>query len=376
MRRLGIFRLGLLLVLALVMAAGCVHGEGEEGGGGGQQAAGGQQGGQRGSVLDRVKDRGRLICGVNDSVPGFGFVTEAGEYQGFDIDFCKVVATAVLGDATKVDYKPLTAEQRFTALQGGEVDLLSRNTTWTASRDGGEGATFLTTTYYDGSGMMVRANSRYRTIEDMDNTTICVLSGTTNEQVLASVFGARGIKHRPLSFEEIDPLREAFVRERCDGWTSDKSQLAGIRSQWPTAEGGPDALRILDETLSKEPLGPAVRDGDAKWADAVNWAILATIQAEEFDISSENVEGMLESEDPEIRRFLGQPVAAEEGAAPTPFDPELGLEPDFAVEVIKQVGNYGEIFDRNLGPDSPLQLERDMNALWRDGGLQYAPPYR
>jgi general L-amino acid transport system substrate-binding protein len=366
------WRLGLVLVLLAFAAAGCFHGDEEAA----QQTGTEGAQGQGGSILDEVKSRGTLNCGVNEAVPGFGFVTEAGDFEGFDIEYCRVVAAAVLGDAEAVEFRPLTAEQRFTALQAGEVDVLIRNTTWTASRDGGEGATHLTTTFYDGGGMMVRADSPYESVDDMGGTTICVLSGTTNEQVLASVFGARGIEHNPLTFEEIDPLREAFVAERCDGWTSDLSQLAGIRSQWPDTEGGPEALRILDEPLSKEPLGPVVRDGDTRWADAVNWAILATIQAEEFEITSENVEEMANSEDPEIRRFLGSPVEEEEGAAPAPFDPELGLPVDFAVQVVSQVGNYGEIYERNLGPDSPLQIERELNALWTDGGLHYAPPYR
>jgi general L-amino acid transport system substrate-binding protein len=364
--------LGLVFVLLAFAAAGCFHGDEE----GAQQTGTDGAQGQGGSILDEVKSRGTLNCGVNEAVPGFGFVTETGEFEGFDIEYCRVVAAAVLGDAEAVEFRPLTAEQRFTALQAGEVDVLIRNTTWTASRDGGEGATHLTTTFYDGGGMMVRADSPYESIDDMGDTTICVLSGTTNEQVLASVFGARGIEHNPLTFEEVDPLREAFVAERCDGWTSDLSQLAGIRSQWPDTEGGPEALRILDEPLSKEPLGPVVRDGDTRWADAVNWAILATIQAEEFEITSENVEEMANSEDPEIRRFLGSPVEEEEGAAPAPFDPELGLPLDFAVQVVTQVGNYGEIYERNLGPESPLEIERELNALWTDGGLHYAPPYR
>jgi general L-amino acid transport system substrate-binding protein len=373
-----IWKLVLVLGVAALFAAGCLHGADEGGGGGGGgEGEAAQEGQQQGdSVFDRVQERGSLVCGVNDAVPGFGFVTPEGDYQGFDIDFCRVVAAAVTGDAENVEFRPLTAEQRFTALQAGEIDVLIRNTTWTASRDGGEGAAFLSTTFYDGSGMMVKADSRYQAIEDMAGATICVLSGTTNEQVLASVFGAQDIQHTPLTFEEIDPLQEAFIRGRCDGWTSDKSQLAGIRANWPEGQGGPEALRILDETLSKEPLGPAVRDGDSRWADAVNWAILATIQAEEFGITSQNVEQMRNSEDPEILRFLGQPVEAEEGAAPAPFDPELGLEPDFAVNVITQVGNYGEIYGEHLGPNSPLELPRDMNALWTDGGLHYAPPYR
>jgi general L-amino acid transport system substrate-binding protein len=276
----------------------------------------------------------------------------------------------VLGDADAVEFMPLTAEQRFTALQAREIDVLIRNTTWTSSRDGSEGATFLTTTFYDGQGMMVRANSEYQELEDMAGTTICVLSGTTTELNLEAQFRGRGIRYTPLSFEQNDTLQQAFIQRRCDGWTSDKSQLAGVRSNWPENQGGPDALRILDETMSKEPLGPVVRDGDSRWADAVSWIVIATIQAEEFGITSENVEQMRNSDDPEVRRFLGQPVEGE------PFDAGLGLDPAFAVIVVSAVGNYGEIYEANVGPDTALGLERGMNALWTEGGLLYAPPYR
>ncbi|HEX2110902.1 MAG TPA: amino acid ABC transporter substrate-binding protein [Gaiellaceae bacterium] len=370
----------LLATAVLLFSVGCLHSEEEGNGGNGQAAAqgGGEEGagGEEGSVLDRVQERGQLVCGVNDAVPGFGVATEAGEYQGFDIEFCRVVAAAVLGDADAVEFRPLTAEQRFTALQGDEIDVLIRNTTRSASRDGGEGARFVTTTYYDGQAMMVNADSDFERLEDMDGTTICVLSGTTTELNLETIFRSRGIEYEPLSFEETDPLQEAFIGGRCDGWTSDRSQLAGFRAQWPQQQGGPDAVRILDEIMSKEPLGPAVRDGDPQWADAVDWAVIATLQAEEFGINQGNLEQMLQSENPDILRFLGQPVEAEEGAAPAPFDPGLGLEPDFAATIVREVGNYGEIFNRNIGPNSPLELERGLNALWTDGGLHYPPPYR
>jgi general L-amino acid transport system substrate-binding protein len=370
------FVLASLATAALLLAAGCSLGDDDD-----EEAAGtetgaaattGETGGAAGggNLLAAVRSRGTLNCGVNEAVPGFGFVSEGGEFEGFDIDFCKVVAAAVLGDPDAVEYKPLTAEQRFTALQSGEIDVLSRNTTRTASRDGSEGATFLTTTFYDGQGMMVRADSEYQELEDMGGTTICVLSGTTTELNLESQFQGRGVDYTPLAFEDNDPLQQAFTAERCDGWTSDKSQLAGIRSNWPEGQGGPDALRILDVTMSKEPLGPVVRDGDVEWADAVNWAIIATLQAEEFDISSENIDEALESDDPEVQRFLGQPVEGE------PFDAGLGLPADFAVQVIRGVGNYAEIYDRNVGPGSPLELERGINALWTEGGLHYPPPYR
>ncbi len=337
------------------------------------------------NLLKTVTDRGRLSCGVNNAVPGFGFVDAQGAFSGFDIEFCRVVAAAVLGDATKVDFKPLTAEQRFTALQSSEVDVQIRNTTWTAKRDGAEGAAFATTTFYDGQGMMVRAGSNYRSLEDMQNTTICVLSGTTTELNLESQFRSLDITYKPLSFENNETLQQAFTRKRCQGWTSDKSQLAGVRSAFPASEGGPDALRILDVTMSKEPLGPVVRDGDQDWFDAVNWAVLATIQAEEFEITKANVDSVrTSSTSPEIQRFLGvtpsatspSPGATTSPAAPTAFDPGLSLPVDFAYQVVKLVGNYEEIYNRTVGPSTPPGLARGVNALWTDGGLMYAPPYR
>jgi general L-amino acid transport system substrate-binding protein len=376
-----IWILGVLLA-AVLLVAGCSLGDDDDDGGGNGEAAGdtGQTeaggGGEGGSLLDEVQSRGTLRCGVNDSVPGFGFTGEGGEPQGFDVDFCKVVAAAVLGDAEAVDYSVLTAEQRFTALQSGEIDVLIRNTTYTASRDGTEGARFLHTTFYDAQGMMVPADSGVQTLEDLQGETICVLSGTTTELNLETVFQARGIDYEPLAFEETDPLQEAFIQGRCGAWTSDKSQLAGIRSNWPADQGGPESLVILEETMSKEPLGPAVRDGDDRWADAVNWAIIATVAAEELEVTSQNVQDQLESEDPEIRRLLGQPAPTELGGSPEAFDAGLGLEAEFVVNILEQVGNYGEIYDRNVGAGSPLELERGFNALWEDGGLQYAPPYR
>jgi general L-amino acid transport system substrate-binding protein len=336
----------------------------------------GDGGGGGGGLLAEVRDRGTLNCGVNEEVPGFGLVDDEGNYNGFDIEFCKAVAAAVLGDAEAVEYTPLTAETRFTALQSGEVDVLIRNTTYTASRDGGEGARFLQTTFYDGQGMMVRADSGYRSVDDMGGTTICVLTGTTTELNLATRFGASNLDYEPLPLPDPEAIQEAFTAGQCDGWTSDLSQLAGVRSAFPDSEGGPEALTVFDEAFSKEPLGPVVRDGDDDWADAVNWAVIATIQAEEFGITKDNVERQLESDNADILRFLGQPVEAEEGDEPAPFDPGLDLEPDFAVDVISQVGNYGEIYDRTVGADSPLALERGQNAQWQDGGLLYAPPYR
>jgi general L-amino acid transport system substrate-binding protein len=299
-------------------------------------------------------------------------VDEAGEHVGFDIDFCRAIAAGVLGDATAVEFVDLTAEQRFTALQSGEVDVLVRNTTYTSSRDGGLAATFLTTTFYDGQGMMVSADSGFTTIDEMTDTTICVLSGTTTELNLTARMA--DIAYTPLTFEENPLIQAAFIEGQCDGWTSDKSQLAGVRSAWPDDQGGPEALVILEETFSKEPLGPAVLDGDSQWAQAVDWIVLATMQAEEFGIDSTNVDTFADTEDTNIRNFLGLPVETDAGTAP--FDPGLGLATDFAAQVIGQVGNYAEIYDRNVGPGSPIGLERLLNSLWTDGGLHYPPPYR
>ena len=367
--------------VVLFLGVGCSLGGDDDDDGGeaagdtGQTEAGqSQEGG--GSLLQEVIDRGTLRCGVNDAVPGFGFTGEAGQPEGFDIDFCRAVAAAVLGDSEAVEFTPLSAEQRFTALQSGEIDVLIRNTTYTSSRDGTEGARFLHTTFYDQQRMMVPADSGVESLEDLDGETICVLSGTTTELNLETVFQARGIDYEPLAAEETEVLQPAFIEGRCGAWTSDASQLAGIRSNWPANQGGPESLVILDEIMSKEPLGPVVRDGDDDWADAVNWAVISTVAAEELGVDSGNVQQMLESEDPEVLRLLGQPAPVEAGGEAEAFDAGLGLPADFAVQVIEQVGNYGEIYDRNVGRDSPLELERGLNALWTDGGLQYAPPYR
>jgi general L-amino acid transport system substrate-binding protein len=282
------------------------------------------------------------------------------------------VAAAVLGDPEAVEYVALNAQQRFTALQSGEIDVLIRNTTFTSSRDGGEGATFLHTTFYDGQGMMVRTDSGFTTLEDLANTAICVLSGTTTELNLATRLA--NIPYEPLTFDDNEVLQAAFVAGQCDGWTSDKSQLAGVRSAFPEAEGGPDAVVILEETFSKEPLGPAVRDGDSQWAQVIDWVVFATILAEELGIESGNVDSFADTDNAEIRRLLGLEIEGDDG--PSIFDAGLGLEPAWASSVIAAVGNYGEIFDRNVGPDTALGLSRGVNDLWTNGGLQYAPPYR
>ncbi len=320
---------------------------------------------QEGSALEAVKEAGELKCGTRDALPGFAVLTEDGDHVGFDADFCRVIAAAILGDAEAVDFVDLETAARFTALQSGEIDVLVRNTTWTAGRDGDEGATFLQTTFYDGQGMMVAADSEFQEVADMDGTSICVASGTTTEGNVSTEFARLGITvNEVLSFDDVALIQEAFIQGRCDGWSSDVSQLTGLRSEFPD---GPDALRILPDVFSKEPLGPAVLDGNVDLAEAVNWAIFATIQAEEFGIDSTNVDDFTDSDDPNIRKFLG---TDEEGGT---FDPGLGLPADFALQVVSQVGNYGEIFEEHL---APLGLDRGYNTLWSDGGMLYAPPYR
>ena len=317
------------------------------------------------SLLDTVIANDAVRCGVRDDLPGFSTLDDAGEHVGFDADFCRVIAAAVLGDATKVEFVDVETEARFTALQSGEIDVLVRNTTWTASRDGVEGVTFLHPTFYDGQGMMVAADSGFATLDDMDGTVICVAAGTTTEGNVATEFARRGLTVEVQSFEGVELIQEAFVAGRCDGWSSDTSQLTGLRSNYPD---GPEALTILDEVFSKEPLAPGVADGDTRWAQAVQWAIYATIQAEELGIDSTNAADMASEDDLNIQRFLAG--VNEDG---TTLDTGLGLPTDFNLQVVTQVGNYGEIFENNL---APLGLERGVNALWTEGGLQYAPPFR
>ncbi len=317
---------------------------------------------QGGSTLDAVRDRGTVICGGNDTLAGFGIVDEAGDFSGFDVDYCKVVAAAVLGDANAFEIRPLTAEARFTALQSGEVDVLIRNTTWTATRDGQEGANFLFTTFYDGQGMMVPASTGFTELSDLADASICVLSGTTTELNLNAVFGARGIPFNPVVFEDNNQLRPAYEEGQCEAWTSDASQLASFKSSIE-GEGGEEQF-IMAEIISKEPLGPVVADGDTQWAQVVNWAVMSTVQAWEFGLDSSNIDGF-STDDPNILNFLG------DGG----FDPGLGLDADFAINVVSQVGNYQEIYERNITPIG-LQLTGSPNDLWTNGGLMYVPPYR
>jgi len=319
---------------------------------------------EEGGRLQAVKDAGVVKCGSNDTLPGFGIVDDAGEYSGFDVDFCRVVAAAILGDSTAVEFVPLTAEARFTALQSGEIDVLIRNTTWTATRDGNEGANFLFTTFYDGQGMMVPAETGFTTLEDLADASICVLSGTTTELNLTSVMGARGIAFTPVVFEDNTQLRPAYEEGQCEAWTSDKSQLAAFKSSIEE-EGGAEQS-VMSEVISKEPLGPVVADGDTEWAQAVNWAVMAPVQAWEFGLDSSNI-GSYAGDDPNIQRFVGQSDG---------FDPGLGLPADYAVQAVEQVGNYEEIYTLNIVPIG-LELAGSPNNLWTEpGGLLYVPPFR
>lgn len=318
-----------------------------------------------GSTLDAVQEAGVFRCGTRDDLPGFATLDAEGGYVGFDSDFCRVIAAAVLGDAEAVEMVSVATDDRFTTLQSGEIDALVRNTTWTATRDGVEGSTFLQPTFYDGQGMMVASDSGFATLADMDGVIICVAQGTTTEGNAAAEAAKLGVEWEVRAFESVELIQAAFIAGQCDGWSSDTSQLSGVRSTYPD---GPEALTILPEIFSKEPLAPAVADGDTEWAQAVNWAILATITAEELGITSENVDTFADTEDVNIQRFLG--LSVEDEAV---LDPGLGLPADFAFQVVSQVGNYGEIFERHL---APLGLERGVNALWSDGGLMYSPPYR
>ena len=315
------------------------------------------------SRLDVVKSRGKLICGVDGAIPGFSFVDETGAYSGIDVDVCKAVASAVLGDPDAVEYRNLDSTERFTALSGGEVDMLSRNTTWTTSRDTSVGLEFAPTTFYDGQGMMVRKDSGLTTLKDFANKAVCVEAGTTTELNLTDNMREAGVEAEIVTFQQADPAYAAYSEERCDGMTSDKSQLIARRSTLPN----PDDHILMDVTMSKEPLGPVTINNDSAWFDVVKWTTYGLIEAEELGITAGNVEQMKGSDNPTIRRFLG--VEGDLGTG-------LNLNNDFMANVISSVGNYGEIYERNLGKQSQFQLERGQNDLWTRGGLLYSPPFR
>ncbi len=315
------------------------------------------------STLDSVKNRGALQCGVSDGLPGFSATDSAGRWQGLDADFCRAVAAAVLGDAEKVNFVSLTATERFTALQSGEIDVLSRNSTWTLTRDASLGLNFAGVNYYDGQGFLVSKDLGVDSALELDGASVCIQSGTTTELNLADYFRMNGMSYEPVLYDTSDQTTAGFEAGRCDILTSDQSQLSALRLQL----SNPDAAVVLPEIISKEPLGPVVRQGDDVWFNIVKWTLFAKINAEEMGITTVNAEEMLSSDDPSVQRFLG--VSGNMGEL-------LNLENNWAYNIVKQVGNYGEVFERTVGKGSPLNIERGVNALWTDGGIQYAPPVR
>ncbi len=317
-----------------------------------------------GKDLDAIKARGQLLCGVSTGVAGFASADSQGKWTGIDVDVCRAVAAAIFGDADKVKYIPTTAQQRFTALQSGEVDLLVRTTTYTLTRDTALGFDFTGINYYDGQGFMVNKKLGVKSAKELNGATVCVQPGTTTELNLADYFRANKMTFKPVVIEKIEEVRAAFFAGRCDVFTTDASGLYATRAaNAPT----PDDYIILPEIISKEPLGPVVRHGDNQFADIVRWAFYAMLEAEEYGITSKNVDEMLKSDNPAIKRILG--VTPGMGKA-------LGVDEKWVYNIIKQVGNYGEVFDRNVGAGSPLKIARGQNALWTQGGLQYAPPIR
>ncbi|MBE0500858.1 MAG: amino acid ABC transporter substrate-binding protein [Desulfuromonadales bacterium] len=316
-----------------------------------------------GKDLDAVKKKGFVQAGVNGGVFGFGMPDNKGVWRGLDVDTARAVAAAVFGDANKVKFTPLTAQQRFTALQSGEIDVLTRNATRTLSRDTQLGLNFATVNYYDGQGFLVAKKLGVKSARELSGATVCVLPGTTTEQNAADFFRSNKMDWKPVVIESTSELAKTFFAGRCDVLTSDASQLAGSRAISPN----PQDYIILPEIISKEPLAPAVRHGDDQWRDIVDFSVLAMINAEELGITSKNVDQMLKSTDPAVQRFLG--VIEGNGAA-------LGLNEKWAYNIIKQVGNYGEIFENNVGAKTTLGLERGLNALWTDGGLMYSPPFK
>jgi general L-amino acid transport system substrate-binding protein len=314
-------------------------------------------------TLATIKGRGELVCGANGTLAGFGLPDPQGNWTGFDVDFCRAIAAAIFNDPTKVKFVPLTAKDRFTALQSGEIDVLSRNTTWTMSRDTSLGLDFAAVTYYDGQGFMVRRALKVSSALELNDASVCVQQGTTSELNLADYFRTNHMGLKTVTFATGEEALKAYESGRCDAYTTDSSGLYGERQK--LAEPGQSI--VLPEIISKEPLSPAVRQGDAQWTDIVRWTHFVMLDAEELGINKGNVDEKLKSDDPETRRLLG--VEGQYGEA-------LGLTNDWAYRIIKHVGNYGEVFDRNIGQGSPLKIVRGLNALWTKGGLQYGPPIR
>ena len=318
-----------------------------------------------GSTLDAVKQKGFVQCGVAATgIPGFATVDDKNQWQGLDIDICRTVAAAIFADPAKVKFTPLSAKERFTALQSGEVDILARNATWSLLRDTALGLDFPVVNYYDGQGFMVKQSLGVTSATQLDGATFCIQSGTLTELTLADFASSHGITYKSVVFENNDEVNNAYMAGRCDVLTTDQSALYAARVKLPD----PDQNVVLPEIVTKEPLAPAVRHGDNEWADVVRWSFYAMVQGEEFGLTSANVDQIKAStNNPDIKRFLG--VTDELGKA-------MGVPNDFAYQVVKQVGNYGESFERNVGADSPLKIARGLNALWKDGGLQYSPPFR
>jgi general L-amino acid transport system substrate-binding protein len=319
------------------------------------------------ATLDDVKARGHLKCGVNTSLAGFSAPNDKGEWTGLDVDFCRAVAAAIFGDGDKVNFTALSAKDRFTALQSGEVDVLSRNTTWTINRDTALGFNFAGVTYYDGQGFMINAKQLpgVNSALQLSGASVCVQAGTTTELNLADYFSANNMEYNPVVFEKFEEANAAYDAGRCDAYTTDQSGLYAVRLQMSS----PDDHVVLPEIISKEPLGPSVRQGDDQWFDIVKWVYFALLNAEEAGITQANVDEMKESASPDIRRLLGT-------EAETKIGTDLGLDNDWVVKIIKATGNYGEIFERNVGSGSPLKIARGVNALWTKGGLQYGMPIR
>ncbi|MFL5074528.1 MAG: amino acid ABC transporter substrate-binding protein [Microvirga sp.] len=311
-------------------------------------------------TLQKVKDRGQVRCGASQGVAGFSMPDAQGNWTGFDTDFCRALAAAIFDDPKKIQLISLSSKDRLTALQSGEIDVLARTTTWTLSRDAGIGLNFTAVNYYDGQGFEVRRSANIKSVKELDGASICVAQGTTNELNLADYFRTRGLKYEVVAFENIDDVVKAYENGRCDALSTDVSQLVSYRSKMVN----PDEHVVLPEVISKEPIGPWVRQGDDQWFDLVRWTLFALINAEELGVTQENVSEMLKSQNPEIRRLLGQEGKLGEA---------LGLTNDWVARIVRHVGNYGESFDRNLGK---IGVPRGANNLWTKGGLQYAPPIR
>lgn len=315
------------------------------------------------TTLERIKQRGQLVCGTSQGVAGFSLPDAQGQWRGFDTDVCRALAAAIFNDQDKAKYISLASKDRLTALQSGEIDVLSRTTTWTLGRDAGFGLNFTAINYFDGQGFLVRKSTGVKDIKALNGASICVAQGTTTELNLADYFRNNGMKYEVIAYAGLDETIQAYEAGRCDAYTTDLSQLAANRMKLKV----PADHDLLPEMISKEPLGPWVRQGDDAWFDIVRWTVYALLNAEEFGITQANVEEMVKSANPEIKRLLG---------AEGKFGEGLGLTNDWVVRIIKAVGNYGESFDRHLGAKSPLNLPRGMNRLWTQGGLQYAPPVR